>query len=90
MNQLGESKDIKLCWRRAARNANQLSSSFSLGFSMIFREIRLSRTLARLLCRDSQEQIEVTHKAYADDHKGAVKQTAGHVIVIIQILIQFL
>lgn len=63
MSQLGESKDIKLCWRRAARNADQLSS-FSPGSSMILREIRLSRALARLLRRDSKEQIEVMHKAW--------------------------
>lgn len=35
---------------------------FSPGFSMILREIKLSRTLARLLRRDSKDQIEVTRK----------------------------
>lgn len=47
------------CWE----SQPALTSSFSLWFSMILREIGLSRDLARLLGRDSKDQIDVMHRA---------------------------
>lgn len=55
------------------------------GSSVILREIRLSRTFPKLLCRDGEGQVEEDVRQ-GNDCKGAVIQTAEHVIVIIQIL----